>query len=198
MSLPKPTVLPKWATDDQLSEVSGQYNVVEPPPEIKLSGWVFDKKPNRQWWNWLHRQTYLWLSYFDENLDFEADSLVPVWTGLTNQPSPNIFYYSKIGDRVSFSCNMIWAGNSDITNPLTMTNLPFPAKSLGGFVQAIHISRTGSPTIQNGTIISGLIDGATTILRIWQEDPATGICQNVTDGKLAVGNLTISGSYLTD
>ena len=54
-------VLPKWAVDDVQDETSGQYNVVEPPPEKQLEGWFLGEKPNRQWWNWLHRQAYLCL-----------------------------------------------------------------------------------------------------------------------------------------
>ena len=34
--MPEPTVLPEWAMQDILDDVSGQYNVVEPPLEKKL------------------------------------------------------------------------------------------------------------------------------------------------------------------
>ena len=56
-------VLPKWAALDQVDPISGQQNVVEPPPEKKDSGWSYLEKPPRQWWNWLQRQTYLCLEY---------------------------------------------------------------------------------------------------------------------------------------
>lgn len=62
----KPTVLPQWATDDMQSPISQQYNVVEPPLEKKTDGWFLGEKPNRQWWNWLHRQTYLWILWFNQ------------------------------------------------------------------------------------------------------------------------------------
>lgn len=198
MPLPKPTKLPQWASEDEIDQTSGQYNVVEPPLERKRLGWYLGEKPNRQWWNWLHRQTWLWLAYFDENLDFDADNVVPVWTGLTNQPNVNDFYYSKQGDRVFFSCSMTWAGNADTTNPFTMTNLPYPAANIAGLLQSVHITRGSGPTIQNGTIVSGLIQPGGTVLQIWQEDPTTGLGSVVTSGKLAVGQLIISGTYLTD
>ena len=62
--MPEPTVLPEWAMQDVLNDVSGQYNVVEPPSEKKLEGWAFGEKPNRQWWNWFQRQCALWIAYF--------------------------------------------------------------------------------------------------------------------------------------
>ena len=62
----KPTILPQWATDDVVDPISQQYNVVEPILEKKLDGWFLGEKPNRQWWNWLHRQTYLWLQWLNQ------------------------------------------------------------------------------------------------------------------------------------
>ena len=70
--MPEPTVLPEWASQDVLNQVSGQYNVVEPPSEKKLEGWTFLEKPNRQWWNWFQRQTYLWLAYFKQQNDMNV------------------------------------------------------------------------------------------------------------------------------
>ncbi len=54
-------ILPEWAFDDEKDPISGQFNVVEPPDEVKRLGWKLGEKPNRQWWNWLHRQTFLCL-----------------------------------------------------------------------------------------------------------------------------------------
>lgn len=62
----KPTILPQWATDDIQDPISQQFNVVEPPLEKKTDGWFLGEKPNRQWWNWLHRQAYLWLQWLDQ------------------------------------------------------------------------------------------------------------------------------------
>jgi hypothetical protein len=62
----KPTILPQWATNDVQSPESGQYNVVEPPLEVKLAGWPFDVKPNRQWWNWFQRQSYLFIQWLTQ------------------------------------------------------------------------------------------------------------------------------------
>ncbi len=54
----KPLLLPQWASEDQVDPASGQYNVVEPPIEVKEAGWTIKEKPNRQYWNWVGRTTY--------------------------------------------------------------------------------------------------------------------------------------------
>ena len=56
-------VLPEWASQDEVDPISGQNNVVEPPPEKKDSGWSYLEKPPRQWWNWLQRQTFVCLEF---------------------------------------------------------------------------------------------------------------------------------------
>lgn len=73
----KPVVYPEWASDDVQDPVSGQYNVVEPILERKKIGWVFLEKPNRQWWNWLHRVVYDWIVWLDqqESLVVTTDNL---------------------------------------------------------------------------------------------------------------------------
>lgn len=68
----KPTVLPEWATNDVQDPISQQFNVVEPPLEKKTDGWFLGEKPNRQWWNWLHRQTYLWLQWLNQQESYNV------------------------------------------------------------------------------------------------------------------------------
>lgn len=68
----RPTQLPQWATSDIQDPISDQYNVVEPPSERKLTGWTLKEKPNRQWWNWLLRQTYLFLQWFDQQSSLQV------------------------------------------------------------------------------------------------------------------------------
>lgn len=199
--IPQPTELPEWATIDVQDPISGQYNVVTPPTEVKLEGWRIGEKPNRQWWNWFNRTVYDWINYFNANLDFSADTITPVWTGLTNQPNPNYFYYKKIGDMVYFTCHIIWAGNIVGAIPLTMTNLPFIAKNSPGLLQSIHVSRgvgatNADPVYADGKIISALINAGSTSLEIWYEKPADGLG----GGLLAsdVGQLIISGFYFIE
>lgn len=63
MPLPKPTVLPVWATDDQIDPVSQSNNVLTPPPQLQQYGWARSEFPPRNFFNWLGRQTYLCLAY---------------------------------------------------------------------------------------------------------------------------------------
>ncbi len=193
---PKPTVLPEWAMDDIQDDVSGQYNVVEPPTEKKLSGWNFLEKPDRQYWNWFQRQTSLWIAYFNDNLDFDADTIVPVWSGLTVQPATNYFYYSKEGDRCYFTCHINWAGNFVVT-PLVMTNLPFTAKNSAGLIQSVHVSRGAGPDIMpDGTILSALIYANSNSLNIWAENASTGAGTAAVASE--IGQLIISGFYFIE
>lgn len=62
----KPVVYPEWASDDVQDPISLQYNVVEPTLERKKVGWLFLEKPNRQFWNWLHRVVYDWIVWLDQ------------------------------------------------------------------------------------------------------------------------------------
>lgn len=82
MSFP---VLPQWATEEVQNPVSQQWNVVEPPLEVKQAGWAFQNPPNRQWWNWLHRQTYLCLQY----LFSQGTSITTSSTGVGLYPEDN-------------------------------------------------------------------------------------------------------------
>lgn len=59
----KPTVFPVWASLNRTDPISGQNNVTTPPPEKQNYGWNFDEQPPRNWFNWLGRQTNLWLQY---------------------------------------------------------------------------------------------------------------------------------------
>lgn len=196
--IPRPDFLPAWATQDQKNDESGQYNVVKPPGERELSGWLLGEKPNRQWWNWLHRQTYLWLAYFDQNLDFEANTLVPNWTGLDGTLDLNNFYYSRDGDQVNFTCKIQWSGNASAA-PLVMTNLPFAGKGPGGFGQSVPCVRSSSAivTVPSGKQLACLISSGSTELRIIEIDNSTGL-QNALTAKGAQGELIITGFYFTD
>lgn len=205
--LPRPTVLPKWAMEDQIDPISLQENVVEPPPERKLSGWTFQEKPNRQYWNWFQRQTSLWIEYFAENLDFDSDFFVPTISGINPDPSVlilNSAYYSKEGDRVYLSVNLIWNGNA-VTGPMVISNLPYTAKNAPGpFNQSMHITRGGGPTfpVQPGVFdnpgeISALISANTTNLTIWNVDFTTGVGAPVPNAGNS-GQLIINGFYFIE
>ena len=62
----KPDKFPDWATEEEIDEVSGQANFVEPPDFRKESGWTRREIPPRQWFNWLARKTGLWFRWVEE------------------------------------------------------------------------------------------------------------------------------------
>lgn len=73
----RPTVYPKWADVDETDPVSGQSNVVEPPTAREDSGWTRREIPPRQWMNWLHRWTYRWIAWFDQELQAATNEETP-------------------------------------------------------------------------------------------------------------------------
>jgi hypothetical protein len=65
----RPDHFPEWAVDDEIDDVSGQNNVVEPPEERKASGWTRREIPPRQWQNWLSRFVWQWLAWARDKID---------------------------------------------------------------------------------------------------------------------------------
>lgn len=195
----RPTVLPEWAMNDVVNPLNGQLNVVEPPSERKLTGWTFLERPNRQWWNWFQRQTSLFIEYFDQMLGQSAvsQSVVAVWSGLTSQPTVNNFYYSVVGDKVYFKCNIAWSANTNNVDPLTMTNLPFPAKNQSGFLQVCQVERGTVGAMPNGKTLYGAFSFNSTTLVIRETDLTTGASTDSIN-KGSDGQLRISGFYIIE
>ena len=65
----KPDKFPDWATEEEIDEVSGQANFVEPPDIRKQSGWTRREIPPRQWFNWLARKTGLWFRWVEDRVE---------------------------------------------------------------------------------------------------------------------------------
>lgn len=65
----KPTILPRWATDDVVNPTSGQNNVDTPSAAQMDLGWDFKQKPPRQFFNYLARYTHDWCEYVDDTID---------------------------------------------------------------------------------------------------------------------------------
>jgi hypothetical protein len=84
----KPTIgKPDFATSDVIDPSSGQPNVVEPSAGKKANGWIYNEKPPRQYFNWLHRATTLWVTYLDAAMDWlksEVSALQGVVSGLSS------------------------------------------------------------------------------------------------------------------
>lgn len=106
----KPTVLPEFATQDLVDPTSTKNNVVEPSQSFKDYGWhPFRVRPIRNVMNWLHRHTYLWLKYIDDELEPTVTSLVnnmalvtgttptynPPFVDIINVPAPDSSWDNK-------------------------------------------------------------------------------------------------------
>lgn len=92
----RPTIYPKWADQDQVDPVSGQLNATEPPAQRADSGWARREIPPRQWMNWLHRWTYRWLLWFEQETDRNTAAL----NGNTSAPTPEVLMRRDSDGRV--------------------------------------------------------------------------------------------------
>lgn len=64
--LTRPAEFPRWATVPGTDALSGQPNIVQPPGSKMNTGFHYREKPPRNWWNWLQRRNYDWLTFLDE------------------------------------------------------------------------------------------------------------------------------------
>lgn len=188
----KPTVLPAWATDDVLDSTSGQYNVVEPPAEKKLNGWYLGEKPNRQWWNWFQRQSYLWIKYFNDQQSEAIGTFEPVINGLDGTYPVQSGFYRLYGDVCFISITLAWNGNT-VAAPVYISNLPFIGKNTALLNQPLNIVRGASTLVGDGTL-AALVIANTTQMQILKNDPTTGTSTLLTDAG-AAGQIFVSGNY---
>jgi hypothetical protein len=68
--MPKPTVLPEFATDPTgvTDPTSNEPSITEPTATEKLYGWVpYGLRPPRGIFNWIHQKTYNWLNWIKNN-----------------------------------------------------------------------------------------------------------------------------------
>lgn len=77
----KPTEYPDWAENNELDPISGQYNVIKPPPEKVLEGWARGEFPPRNWFNFLLRYAGRWVRWLDQQ---ESKSVVIDNAGVVN------------------------------------------------------------------------------------------------------------------
>lgn len=69
MPFTKPDKLPQLASLDVNNGILGAPNVQEPPTELKEEGWDFGQKPEREFFNWYGRYTYLNLGWLVQEMD---------------------------------------------------------------------------------------------------------------------------------
>lgn len=61
----KPTKFPEWAELPYVDPVVGGSNIVEPPTQLKNTGWLRKQKPPANYMNWLFNLINQWIEYFD-------------------------------------------------------------------------------------------------------------------------------------
>lgn len=81
----RPTVFPRWATNDVIDPTTNINNVVEPPESKKNVGWNLFESPARQLFNWLGRVTYQWIVYLDDKVTNGSNTTDGTGAVLVNQ-----------------------------------------------------------------------------------------------------------------
>ena len=150
-------MLPEWASLDQVDEVSGQNNVLVPPPEKQQYGWDRLDFPPRNWFNWLGRLTYQWLKYFQQN-DPQSTTLViqgvygtPYTIADTTTPGRLLMIYiqdstqSKATDFFIGMCNPYSSTSSDrVVNVINSNDIS--VSSIANATGQITVSTADSGT----------------------------------------------------
>lgn len=65
----KPNDVPRWASVEVISSVTGITNSVPPPESKRNVGWNVYEPIARNFVNWLHKMTYEWIIYFDSKIN---------------------------------------------------------------------------------------------------------------------------------
>lgn len=143
---PQPDQYPDWATDDQVSPVSGQNNVETPPSEKKQYGWGYEEIPPRQWFNWLGRKVAEWIRFIDED-DWVVERRINPGAVITEKVADGAITpvkKSALGQQISASSGTFSTSSASFVD---VTNL------------SVSITTTGRP------VFIGLVaDGDTTLL----------------------------------
>ena len=136
----RPSVFPRWASNDVTSPETDINNVVEPPDSKKNTGWHAFEAPARNFVNWLHRITNNWIEYLDDRVtnrnkvtdgdgaqlfDIE-DTLITIYA--VNKTTPSEYLYG-VGYKASGSAPSInvvsnnvltlGSGSSDGSQPVS-------------------------------------------------------------------------------
>lgn len=92
--VPRPDKLPRFASDNVVNSVTGINNVVEPPESKKNVGWNYLEPPGRNFLNWIHRKTYEWLNYLDDQVIGMANTKDGAGAQLVNQENVMVILYA--------------------------------------------------------------------------------------------------------
>lgn len=187
----KPTVLPKWAEEDETDPTSGQPNVSEPPEAKKDSGFDRYDVPPRQWINWLARLTYRWILWAKEELERIAGSGF-AGRGLSAEGNPaklNTYRFSaeitgSTDDINSDFDGVYWADTSGI-----VVNIQ-PQSIDEGATETTLINRTSS----TGSLV---MNAATGVSIVWSFDESVSAdLYSIKPGEIVVLVKVGANSYI--
>ena len=145
--LTPPSSFPDWAVQNQVDDVSGQNNVLVPPPEKQQYGWSRLEFPVRQWFNWLFRTINDWIQYLAQQA---GQSIVTNGDGSDSQ-------FDVVNGGLCYIYVVDTGNASNVYHG--MVYLPPAASSPSYPISFIDIKKVGitTPTIDSGghTTISG-------------------------------------------
>ena len=139
----KPTILPEWAENDVVDPISGQNNVLEPPPEKKLEGWSRLEYPPRNWFNWLARYTWRWLNWLNQQ---EEQSIVTDGSGVNIFPISGSLCVLFAVDTAS-PTHYLYAIGANVGGTVTLTVVASATLALGAISgTSVPITGAADPT----------------------------------------------------
>lgn len=145
--LPRPTVFPVWASSDQVDPISGQNNVLTPPPEKQMYGWARLEFPPRNWINWLARYTNNWIQYLaqQESQAVVTDGLGSVAIVDVVNGGMSIIYVVDTGATANYYEGIVYVPASYSSGILTYNTTASNALTVSA------ISVAGEVTVSGGT-----------------------------------------------
>lgn len=82
-SILRPDKFPEWASEDHIDPEVPVPNVVEPGDSKKKHGWFYKEYPPANWFNWLLRYIYRWITYLDDQTTYNTP-VFAIDTGTVN------------------------------------------------------------------------------------------------------------------
>lgn len=76
----EPTKLPEWASSNPVDPVSGMNAITEPSEAKKDSGFLRAERPPRQDFNWLFNLLYLWIEWFQQQVNYLFNNVSTILT----------------------------------------------------------------------------------------------------------------------
>jgi hypothetical protein len=140
----RPDKYPEWASVDQNDPILPVPNVVEPPTAKKHSGWFFKEPPPANWFNWLLRYIYRWITFFDD----QSTNVNPVF-GIDTSITPNIITVTLAPPLTQYTDGRLFIIkiNNTSTGTVTLSINGLPAKQVVDLDETVLV---GGEVLANG------------------------------------------------